>query len=252
MARLRNALNALEVIVLAGGLGTRLRDVVPDLPKPMAPIAGQPFLKYLLASLERRGFTRAILSVGYRAAAVRDYFGARLGNLDLTYCTEEQPLGTGGAIRAASRLASGDPVFVVNGDTFASVDYGEMLAQHLAERDVLSVALMHVTDTARYGAVETVGTRIESFTEKGRSGAGYLNAGVYLLRRDLLEALDLPECFSFEEEVLRLRRQQVRPAAVFASGYFIDIGVPEDYARAQYELRSYLAFNPEPSRRVCD
>jgi D-glycero-alpha-D-manno-heptose 1-phosphate guanylyltransferase len=241
-----NAFPAPEVIVLAGGLGTRLRDVVPDLPKPMAPIAGQPFLKYLLTSLERHGFTRAVLSLGYRANEVRNYFGDRLDNLHLAYCVEEQPLGTGGAIRAAARLASGDHVFVVNGDTFASVDYAAMSAQHLSQRDVLTVALMHVADTARYGAVESVATRIKSFTEKDSSGEGYMNAGVYLLKRDILECLNLPERFSFEQEVLRLRIQQLHPAAFFASGYFIDIGVPEDYARAQHELHAKLDLNSQP------
>ena len=229
-------LSATEVVVLAGGLGTRLRSVVPDLPKPMAPVAGRPFLAYLLGSLERQGFTRAILSVGYLAGTVRDSFGDRFGGLQLRYSVEEQPLGTGGAIRAAARLASGDSVFAINGDTYASVDYAAMLAQHVASQDVLSVALMHVADTARYGAVETVGSHIERFTERGIRGPGSINAGIYLVERDLLEGLELPERFSFEEEVLRVRLQQLRPAAFFGSGYFIDIGVPEDYARAQREL----------------
>ena len=228
-------LAATEVIVLAGGLGTRLKSVVPDLPKVMAPVAGHPFLTYLLWSLERQGFRRAILSLGYLAATVRSHFGDRLGNLDLAYSVERQPLGTGGAIRAAVRLASCDHVYAVNGDTYASVDYAAMLAQHRSMRDVLSVALMHVADTARYGAAEVVQSRIESFTEKGRSGPGYINAGIYLLKRRILED-GLPECFSFEQDVLRPRRQQLRPAAFFASGYFIDIGIPEDYARAQHEL----------------
>jgi len=225
-----------EVIVLAGGLGTRLESVVPGLPKPMAPVAGQPFLTYLLCSLESQGFTRVILSVGYLAGVVQEHFGDRLGNLHLAYSVEQQPLGTGGAIRAAARLACSDDFFAINGDTYASVDFAKMLAQHRSMQDVLSVALMHVADTARYGAVDAVGSRIQGFTEKGRSGPGYINAGVYLIKRDTLEGHGLPEFFSFEHEVLRLRMQQLRPAAFFASGYFIDIGVPEDYARAQNEL----------------
>ena len=234
-----NVLSGIEVIVLAGGLGTRLRAAVPDLPKPMAPIAGYPFLYYLLRSLERQGFRRAILSVGFRGDAIRDHFGEHAGGLELRYCTEDQPLGTGGALRAAAQVASGDRVFAVNGDTFASVDCAAMAVQHTLSQDRLTLALMPVPDTARYGAVETTGTRIQNFSEKDLSGPGWINAGVYLLERDLLEGLALPECFSFEHEVLRQRLDQLRPAAFFASGYFVDIGVPEDYTRAQRELPGF-------------
>ena len=236
-------LAATDVIVLAGGLGTRLKSVVPDLPKVMAPIAGQPFLTYLLSSLERQGFRRAILSVGYLADVVQNHFGDRIGKLHLAYSVEQQPLGTGGAIRAAARLASGDDIYAINGDTYASVDYGAMLAQHRSMQNVLSVALMHVADTARYGAVEVVHSRIQSFTEKGRSGPGYINAGIYLLQRTMLED-GLPERFSFEQDALRLRMQELSPGAFLASGYFIDIGVPEDYARAQYELPRQVKLDP--------
>jgi D-glycero-alpha-D-manno-heptose 1-phosphate guanylyltransferase len=206
----------------------------------MAPIVGEPFLKYLLHGLARDGFTRVILSVGYRADAIRDYFGDKLGNLEIAYCQEESPLGTGGAIREAMKLVSADQAFVLNGDTFASVDYVAMQQQHIAQADTLSIALMPVPDTARYGAVEVEGQSIKGFIEKGRTGEGYINAGVYLVKKDLLEHLDLPTRFSFEEEVLMKHLHDLHPGAFVASGYFIDIGIPEDYARAQLELPAKL------------
>lgn len=226
----------MEAIILAGGKGTRLAGVVPNLPKPMAPIAGQSFLHYLLQSLQQQGFTRAILSIGYRAADIRNGFAHWNGPLEIVFCEEQEPLGTGGAIRAALHMAQSDPVFVINGDTFATIDYVAMLQQHRATDSKLSLALMPVEDTARYGAVEVDGVQVKGFSEKGRTGAGYINAGVYLIERNLLETLDLPERFSFEEQVLMQRLSSLHPTAFLASGYFIDIGIPEDYARAQIEL----------------
>lgn len=229
----------MEAVVLAGGRGTRLAAVVPDLPKPMAPIAGVPFLSYLLQTLVDNGFTRVVLSIGHRAEAIRSYYGDRFKSLELAYCEEASPLGTGGGIRAAMRVARAERVFVVNGDTLAGVDYRAMLAAH--PDDELIVALTPVPDVARYGSVGVADGRIAAFREKGSHGPGYINAGVYLMRRELLESLGLPEAFSFEADVLVARRDSVRPAAFPASGYFIDIGMPDDYQRAQTELPQQIA-----------
>lgn len=230
----------MEAIVLAGGRGTRLAHVVPDLPKPMAPIAGRPFLAYLLHSLKDARFTRIVLSVGYRADAIRGYFGSRFETMELAYCEESSPLGTGGGIRAAMRLAEENVVFVVNGDTYVGLDYGAMFREHAA--DALTVALTPTNDVARYGSVDVEQGLVSAFHEKGRSGPGYINAGVYLMRRDLLEHLAVPQTFSFEQDVLMAHRNTVRPAAFLTSGYFIDIGIPEDYARAQVELPAQIRF----------
>ena len=226
----------MEAIILAGGKGTRLAGAVPNLPKPMAPIAGKPFLLYLLESLHIAGFNRVILSIGHMAHAIRTYFDANPHALELVFVEEESPLGTGGAIRAAMRSAVGDPVFVLNGDTFATIDYVSMLQQHTKLISRLTLALMPVEDTARYGAVETEGTAIQGFLEKGKTGFGYINAGVYLIERNLLETFDLPEKFSFEQDVLMARLSELKPQGFRATGYFIDIGIPEDYERAQREL----------------
>ncbi len=230
----------MEAVILAGGKGTRLAGIVPDLPKPMAPIAGKPFLEYLLQSLKQNGFTRVILSIGHRAESIRSYFSSHDIGLEITFCEETSPLGTGGAIRAAMKLAQSDSVFVINGDTFASIHYEAMLQQHMQHRVSLTVALMPVEDTARYGAVEVDGIHISGFSEKGRAGSGYINAGVYLMQHNLLETLSLPERFSFEQDVLMSHLASLRPNAFRAEGYFIDIGIPEDYARAQIELPQHI------------
>ena len=147
----------MEAIVLAGGRGTRLAGMVPNLPKPMAPIAGRPFLAWLLDALEQAGFDRAILSTGFRAEAIQQHFGTRFGSIELFYSHEEEPLGTGGALLQAMQHVRERHVFVLNGDTFAAVDYAGMLQAHVDRDETLTVALQSVPDTSRYGAVATSG-----------------------------------------------------------------------------------------------
>lgn len=223
----------MEAIVLAGGFGTRLRQVVADLPKPLAPVAGRPFLAIVLEQLRAQGFTEAMLAVGYRHEAIRGAFGERFGALRLSYSVEDKPLGTGGAIRLAARACSGHDVFVLNGDSFVELDFAAMRAAHHRAAARLTVGAVEVADASRYGRLLVEDSRLVGFAEKGSAGPGLINAGVYLMRRDLLETLGLPEAFSFELDVLAARLQELRPWVHRASGRFIDIGVPEDYARAQ-------------------
>ncbi|MBI3154364.1 MAG: nucleotidyltransferase family protein [Burkholderiales bacterium] len=231
----------MQAIVLAGGLGTRLRSAVPDLPKPMAPVAGRPFLAWILDQLEGAGFARAVLAVGYRHEAIRDHFGDRHGALALRYSVEDRPLGTGGALRLACDQAydqaddpaGDDAIFVLNGDTFVELDHRAMRAAHGAAGAALSIAVHRVDDTARYGALELRDGRVCGFIEKGRRGPGWINAGVYLLARGLLRQLPAGRALSFEQELLVPQVRSLRPPAFVAEGLFIDIGVPEDYARAQ-------------------
>lgn len=223
----------MEAIVLAGGFGTRLRQVVADLPKPLAPVAGRPFLAIVLEQLRAQGFTEAMLAVGYRHEAIRGAFGERFGALRLSYSVEDKPLGTGGAIQLAARACSGHDVFVLNGDSFAELDFAAMRAAHHRAAARLTVSAVEVADASRYGRLLVEDSRLVGFAEKGSAGPGLINAGVYLMRRDLLETLGLPEAFSFELDVLAARLQELRPWVHRASGRFIDIGVPEDYARAQ-------------------
>lgn len=225
-----------EAIVLVGGFGTRLRSVVPDLPKPLAPVAGRPFLAYLLDQMAEDGLRRVILATGYRAEQIQHVIGSRWAGMDVTYSREQQPLGTGGAIRLAAQQIQGVGVHLANGDTF--LRYRPRLLERLvleAEATV-GMALARVPDIGRYGAVELVGHRVAGFREKGGSGAGLINAGSYFLSADGLAALPTLTCFSFETAVLEPLATDGRVVATPDTRDFIDIGVPEDYARAQQLL----------------
>lgn len=231
----------MEAIVLAGGRGTRLSGVVPHLPKPLAPIAGRPFLSYLLTMLADQGCTRICLSTGYLAETIEQQYGASFQGMGIVYARETSPLGTGGAIKAALAMTTGQEVFVVNGDTLAGIDLRRMLAQHTSTGSMLTIALMQVPDTARYGAVTTHEGLVAAFSEKGMTGPGYINAGVYLMKCGIFEPFALPESFSFERDVLMAHASTLQTRAFLSSGYFIDIGVPKDYARAQVELPEIVA-----------
>ena len=223
----------MEAIILAGGMGTRLRQVVPDLPKPMAPVAGRPFLASVLDRLIDAGFERAVLAVGYKHEAISKHFGGHHHNLLLNYSVESLPLGTGGAIRLAADQVTQYPVFVLNGDTYLELDYQAMLAAHQRARASLSVAVCRVPDVSRYGALELEGDVIQGFQEKGRTGPGYINAGVYLLSADVMKRIPAGEAFSFEQQLLVPQVRELWPRAFLTEGRFIDIGIPEDYDRAQ-------------------
>lgn len=231
----------MEAIILAGGLGTRLRAVVPELPKPMAPIDGRPFLAFVLDALVAVGFETVVLAVGHKGEAIREHFGSVYRSLTLRYSVETEPLGTGGAIRFALEQTQAPQVFVLNGDTYLDLDYQAMLGAHLREGANLSVAVQGVPDTGRYGALDIEDGRIKGFFEKGRAGAGMINAGVYLLARNLLDRYRLPSVFSFEADFLMPHVREISPLAFEARGVFIDIGVPDDYLRAQELLGSTLA-----------
>jgi D-glycero-alpha-D-manno-heptose 1-phosphate guanylyltransferase len=228
----------MQAIVLAGGLGTRLRGVVPDLPKPMAPVAGRPFLAWILDRLVSAGFSRAVLAVGYRHEVIRGHFGTSYRGLPLAYSVEEQPLGTGGAMRLAAGHVDESPVFALNGDTFLDVDHAAMWAAHHEADERLSIGVPHVEDAGRYGALEIEHGHVRAFHEKGRTGPGAINGGLYLLSREIIESIPLGELHSFEHQLLMPRVAELQPAAFEHCGLFIDIGVPEDYARAQQLFRA--------------
>lgn len=223
----------MQAIILAGGLGTRLRGVVPDLPKPLAPVRGRPFLAIVLEQLRAQGFVSAVLSVGYRHELIREAFRDQFDGLAISYVVEDRPLGTGGAIRLAARACGETDVFVLNGDSYTELAFADMQARHREAETPLTVCAVEVPDAARYGRVLVENSRVRGFSEKGSSGPGLINAGVYLMRRDLLETLALPEVFSFEVDVLAARVGELCPLVYPTRGRFIDIGVPEDYARAQ-------------------
>lgn len=230
------SITPMEAIILAGGLGTRLASRLRAVPKAMAPVAGRPFLEILLSQLHRAGCTRVLLSVGYLHPVIHRHFGPIFRGMQLDYVIEHTPLGTGGAIRKALAEAAEDTVLVLNGDTFLQVDYAAILKFQVTEAAGLTLAITRQDEVARYGGVMVAGKRIVGFEEKGRSGAGWINAGVYALPRNLQWPKALPEKFSFETDFLVPELARLRPAAYKVDGFFLDIGVPEDLDRAQVEL----------------
>jgi D-glycero-alpha-D-manno-heptose 1-phosphate guanylyltransferase len=199
----------------------------------MAPVAGRPFLAWLLDRLVEAGFDRAVLAVGYRFEAIRDHFGDAYRGMALAYSVESEPLGTGGAIRLAADHVTAFPVFILNGDTYLQLDYTAMFAAHRQASAQLSMAVCRVPDVGRYGALALQGDRVTGFLEKGGSGAGDINAGVYLLSAEVVRQIPANAVFSFEQQLLVPRVGELRPLAFPTAGRFIDIGIPEDFARAQ-------------------
>ena len=225
-----------EAIILAGGFGTRLRGVVDDVPKPLAPVAGRPFLAWLLDRLATGGMRRCILATGYLSDVIEQRIGARWQGMEIAYSVEPEPLGTGGAIRLAATRLQGDAAHVLNGDTWLEYDPVALEDTARAAGASMTIALARVDDVARYGAVDIDNGRVTGFREKGESGPGWINAGCYFLGADALAALPARDAFSFEQDVLQPRVQARAVAAFTATAGFIDIGVPEDYARAQLQF----------------
>lgn len=222
-----------EAIVLVGGLGTRLRGIVDDVPKPLAPVAGRPFLAWVLDALSAGGLRRVILAAGHMADVVERTIGKRWNDMDVVVVVEPEALGTGGAVRFAARALLGDWTHVVNGDTFLRYDPRALEAATRALDASMGIALAHVPDVARYGAVDVRDGRVVAFHEKGGQGPGRINAGCYFLGPDALAALPDKAVFSFERDVLPVLAARGAIAAFDDTRDFIDIGVPDDFARAQ-------------------
>ncbi|WP_017733576.1 nucleotidyltransferase family protein [Nafulsella turpanensis] len=228
--------NLPDAIILAGGMGTRLRSVIQNVPKPMAPIGDTPFLSYLLDELKQQGVQKVVLSTGYKHEIVEQHYGDSYKGMQLVYSVEDSPLGTGGAIKKALRLVNSPNALILNGDTMFRVDLQGMYRFHQENESDLTLALKKMEDSQRYGVVETTSNRVVRFREKAEKKAGSINGGVYLLRKDLLLEKDFPEKFSFEKDFMEAYFRDFKVMAFVSDGYFIDIGIPEDYARAQQEL----------------
>jgi D-glycero-alpha-D-manno-heptose 1-phosphate guanylyltransferase len=222
----------MEAIILAGGFGTRLQHIVSDVPKPMATIAGRPFLEYILDYLKHESVNQAILAVGYKKECIMEYFGKNYQGMQLTYSSEDKPLLTGGAIKQALGYCQGENVFVINGDTYFDVHLRKMMEDFLSHQADISVAIHEMHNFCRYGTVHTdAGQWITGFEEKKEKQNGYINGGIYLIKKSILD--DYPEVFSFEKDVMERLVEKVRMRAFTCSGYFIDVGIPEDYYKAQ-------------------
>ena len=230
---------AIRAFILCGGAGTRLRPVFADEPKSMALISGTPFLQLLLDRLKCQGVDDVILGTGYMAEKIENYFGggSKFG-IRLRYSREDEPLGTGGALKLAEPFIS-DPVLVLNGDSYVEWNLIPMLELFRAKNANMVVVLHTVADVTRYGSV-ALGQdgRVTHFIEKGiRTGPGLINAGVYLLRKQFVRELPAGTAISLEREIFP-RLLDRRIYGLICTGLFIDIGIPEDFKRAQALLAS--------------
>ncbi|HEF9199232.1 TPA: nucleotidyltransferase family protein [Campylobacter coli] len=216
----------MQAIVLAGGLGTRLRSVVQDLPKPMAPINGKPFLAFVLEYLKKQGITEIILSVSYKYELIQEYFKDEFHGMKIHYNIEKELLGTGGAIKDALKFVKNE-VYVLNGDTFFDID----LKKPVLNSSKICIALKQMQNFDRYGTVNVDEQGIvTSFEEKVFKKQGLINGGVYLLKKDIFNNFSLERKFSFEE-FLQENYKTLKIQTQIFDDYFIDIGVPKDYKR---------------------
>lgn len=228
-----------EAIVLAGGLGTRLRSEVPDLPKCMAPVGGRPFIGYLTDHFRRAGITRFVFALGYKSTAFDEFFRREFPDGGYAVSIEEEPLGTGGAIRQACTIAREKTVLILNGDTFFRIGVDELAAAHGAHRADCTVCLKPMKDFDRFGVVELdTEERVRGFREKRFAHEGLINGGVYALDREGFLDSGLPGVFSFEKDYLERSLETRRIYGLVQDEYFIDIGIPEDYRRVQQEIKS--------------
>jgi D-glycero-alpha-D-manno-heptose 1-phosphate guanylyltransferase len=230
-------MNFKEAIILAGGLGTRLRSAVPELPKCMAPILAKPFIGYLLDYLLQQGIERFILSLGYKSQVIEQYIDTQYGHINRVYSVEEEPLGTGGAIRLAAGNAETNDVLVVNGDTFFRCDISKLAGFHLMCGADCTLCLKPMKHFDRYGMVElNKDYSISGFHEKQYYAEGLVNGGVYALNVKRFLKESLPVKFSFEKDYLEVLHKQRRMFGMIQDAYFIDIGIPSDFEKAQTEL----------------
>lgn len=226
-----------EAVVLAGGLGTRLRSAVADLPKSMAPVAGKPFLVYTLNMLRKAGVTHVVLAVGYKHEAIVSHFGNTYRGMQLSYSIENEPLGTGGAIAQALSRCESEEVWVLNGDTLFHADFEALQRTHETHKADLTLALKPMYDSDRYGRVRIDEKgQILGFEEKQSFDFGLINAGVYRLRKAALLDRISDQKFSFETDFMQKMSADFRGYAHVQDRYFLDIGIPKDYDRAQWEF----------------
>ena len=225
-----------EAIILAGGLGTRLRSVVADVPKVMATVAGKPFLHYIITKLIDAKVSRVILSVGYKHEIIEEYIAQSNYDAEFVFVVEQEPLGTGGGIQLALKSCHQFDVFIINGDSYFDCPLDLLMQEHLLNKADISLALKPMQNFERYGTVEVEDHRIIQFKEKRFCAEGLINAGVYAAQRNCLEALNLPHAFSIEKEVFEAHTTDLKIMGFRFDNYFIDIGIPEDFEKAQVDF----------------
>lgn len=222
-----------EVIILAGGFGTRLQSIVNDVPKPMAPVNNIPFLDYLLEWLILNKIKKVIISVGYKADMIANHYKKKYKNLSIEYSYESTPLGTGGAIKKAIKAINNDYCFIINGDTFFNIKLLELLSVGSEKSAEIVMSLNKVKFADRYGIVHTdENKKVSSFEDKKESYDSYINGGIYLVRKNIFTQCS-DEVFSFEDFLKKqIENEQIKIYAYKTIASFIDIGVPIDYFKA--------------------
>lgn len=230
-----------EAVILAGGLGTRLKTKITGRPKPMALVNGKPFLYYLIRYLSKNNFQHLILAVGYKHEIIRDYFGTRFKGIQITYAVEKTPLGTGGAVLNALNYARNACCFILNGDTYFPVSFDRMEQLAVKQKCDLVMALRKLGNVSRYGTVSLNDQgRITGFKEKKKSPApGLINGGIYYLKKAAFTNIPFPDAFSFENDFLVTHVQRQNFCGIAFTDYFIDIGIPETFEQAQEDFFTF-------------
>lgn len=227
-----------DAIILAGGLGTRLQAAIPGLPKCMAPVNGRPFLSYIIDYYTAQGIQKFILSLGYRHEVVSAWTKEHYPTLSIEYAIENEPLGTGGAIQLAVEKTKETNVLILNGDTFFKTDLKTLAAFHKKNASACTLSLKPMINVDRYGVVETDEEGlIQSFKEKKFYAEGLINGGVYILNTGRFRQQKRPAAFSFEKDYLERCFSSMPMYGCIQDGYFIDIGIPEDFERAQKDVK---------------
>jgi len=223
----------MEAIIIAGGKGTRLKTVINDMPKPMAPVNNRPFLSIIFDQLIAGGIKSAVLAVGYKWEQISAYYGNKYKTLDLQYAVEKTPLGTGGAIKNAVQYIKSGSFFTLNGDTFFDVDFNELMNFHKNKNADLSLSLKAMQNFDRYGSVKIdSGNKIIAFEEKQFKENGYINGGIYCMNKNIFDIVS-GEKFSFEKDLMEAKLNELNIYGKVFDKYFIDIGIPEDYEKAK-------------------
>jgi D-glycero-alpha-D-manno-heptose 1-phosphate guanylyltransferase len=229
-------------IILVGGFGTRLKSVVPDVPKPMAPINNQPFLNYQLAYLEYFGIRNIVFSTGYLSEQINAYYKTQHNGLQVIYSHENTPLGTGGAIKLALKKIADEEILVLNGDSFFDVDLQAFYRLHKKNDSDTSLTLRKVNNASRYGNIEiNMEGKIASFKEKNsQEKPGLINGGIYIVnKKNFLDNSPTTDNFSIEKDFFEKQIHHLKIYGFNFNGYFIDIGIPEDYLKAQHDFKTF-------------
>ena len=221
-----------EAVILAGGLGTRLKSITADLPKPLAAINGRPFLNFVLDHLIQCNVQHIVLSVGYQHEKIQKEYGSTYKSLSISYAVEERPLGTGGALKLAMKSITSDNFFMLNGDTLFDIQLQSLAAFHQEDEATVTLAAKGVKDAGRYGTIEADEKGyVLQFREKTTAREGLINGGVYCINTAVQQFFPPQEKFSFEKDVLEQMTGSKQLKMMLFDDYFIDIGIPEDYER---------------------